>query len=359
MNVEECPECKSRDLARDYERAETACNKCGLVIDEGASFAVDEKVPTREGIPVDIDSYGGYESLGGDIKQLRVLLGQSKEKQTKEPQVIPYFKKTLKEGPEWRLKRLIDAASGRTDFTEKIEDELDEIKELFILPEFESLDLKLIRQRILKGAEMLRKDGLVGIKGIPAMDLAWWLTWRCTIDKYPENYEKFLSKIGSKRARQIRETHSKILKKTNIIEKSIFDIDPMEYNYESIICNLLIWNKGYARSVSPRQHTLAFGEMWARAEHRALDFYQRSGKQRVAKHLVAACLFFELCLDFEIRNWKFLPRTPKTWSKELGIAPRTFYDILSELKRAYPHHERVIVNVSRVLKGYSRLKASL
>ncbi len=32
--VETCPECNSKDLARDYERAEIICNECGLVIDE-------------------------------------------------------------------------------------------------------------------------------------------------------------------------------------------------------------------------------------------------------------------------------------------------------------------------------------
>ncbi len=32
--VEECPECRSKSLTRDYERAEIVCNDCGLVIDE-------------------------------------------------------------------------------------------------------------------------------------------------------------------------------------------------------------------------------------------------------------------------------------------------------------------------------------
>jgi transcription initiation factor TFIIB len=32
--IEECPECGSRELSRDYERAEIVCNNCGLVCDE-------------------------------------------------------------------------------------------------------------------------------------------------------------------------------------------------------------------------------------------------------------------------------------------------------------------------------------
>ena len=32
--IEVCPECGSRSLTRDYERAEIVCNECGLVIDE-------------------------------------------------------------------------------------------------------------------------------------------------------------------------------------------------------------------------------------------------------------------------------------------------------------------------------------
>ncbi len=32
--IEACPECGSRSLTRDYERAEIVCNNCGLVIDE-------------------------------------------------------------------------------------------------------------------------------------------------------------------------------------------------------------------------------------------------------------------------------------------------------------------------------------
>lgn len=32
--IEECPECLSRSLTKDYERAEIICNHCGLVIDE-------------------------------------------------------------------------------------------------------------------------------------------------------------------------------------------------------------------------------------------------------------------------------------------------------------------------------------
>jgi transcription initiation factor TFIIB len=32
--IEDCPECGSRSLTRDYERAEIVCNECGLVIDE-------------------------------------------------------------------------------------------------------------------------------------------------------------------------------------------------------------------------------------------------------------------------------------------------------------------------------------
>lgn len=32
--IEECPECRSKSLSRDYERAEIVCNICGLVIDE-------------------------------------------------------------------------------------------------------------------------------------------------------------------------------------------------------------------------------------------------------------------------------------------------------------------------------------
>ncbi|MEE8401606.1 MAG: transcription initiation factor IIB [Candidatus Hydrothermarchaeaceae archaeon] len=32
--IDECPECSSKSLASDYERAEVICNKCGLVIDE-------------------------------------------------------------------------------------------------------------------------------------------------------------------------------------------------------------------------------------------------------------------------------------------------------------------------------------
>jgi transcription initiation factor TFIIB len=32
--VEECPECGTKSLSRDYERAEIICNSCGLVIDE-------------------------------------------------------------------------------------------------------------------------------------------------------------------------------------------------------------------------------------------------------------------------------------------------------------------------------------
>ncbi len=32
--IDECPECNSKSLARDYERAEMICNACGLVIDE-------------------------------------------------------------------------------------------------------------------------------------------------------------------------------------------------------------------------------------------------------------------------------------------------------------------------------------
>ncbi|MEE9564347.1 MAG: transcription initiation factor IIB [Candidatus Hydrothermarchaeaceae archaeon] len=32
--IDECPECNSKSLARDYERAEMICNTCGLVIDE-------------------------------------------------------------------------------------------------------------------------------------------------------------------------------------------------------------------------------------------------------------------------------------------------------------------------------------
>lgn len=32
--IDECPECKGKSLASDYERAEVICNSCGLVIDE-------------------------------------------------------------------------------------------------------------------------------------------------------------------------------------------------------------------------------------------------------------------------------------------------------------------------------------
>ncbi len=32
--IEECPECGSKSLSRDYERAEIVCNNCGLVCDE-------------------------------------------------------------------------------------------------------------------------------------------------------------------------------------------------------------------------------------------------------------------------------------------------------------------------------------
>ncbi len=32
--IEDCPECGSRSLTKDYERAEVICNDCGLVIDE-------------------------------------------------------------------------------------------------------------------------------------------------------------------------------------------------------------------------------------------------------------------------------------------------------------------------------------
>jgi len=32
--TEECPECRGKSLAKDYERAEIICNDCGLVIDE-------------------------------------------------------------------------------------------------------------------------------------------------------------------------------------------------------------------------------------------------------------------------------------------------------------------------------------
>lgn len=32
--IEDCPECRSRSLTKDYERAEIVCNDCGLVIDE-------------------------------------------------------------------------------------------------------------------------------------------------------------------------------------------------------------------------------------------------------------------------------------------------------------------------------------
>lgn len=32
--IESCPECKSKSLTRDYERAEIVCNDCGFVIDE-------------------------------------------------------------------------------------------------------------------------------------------------------------------------------------------------------------------------------------------------------------------------------------------------------------------------------------
>lgn len=32
--IEDCPECGSKSLARDYERAEIVCNDCGLVVDD-------------------------------------------------------------------------------------------------------------------------------------------------------------------------------------------------------------------------------------------------------------------------------------------------------------------------------------
>src|SRR3989304_3324527 len=32
--TENCPECRSNSLTKDYERAEIVCNQCGLVIDE-------------------------------------------------------------------------------------------------------------------------------------------------------------------------------------------------------------------------------------------------------------------------------------------------------------------------------------
>jgi transcription initiation factor TFIIB len=32
--IVECPECGSRQLVHDYERAELVCNECGLVVDE-------------------------------------------------------------------------------------------------------------------------------------------------------------------------------------------------------------------------------------------------------------------------------------------------------------------------------------
>ncbi|MDI6654578.1 MAG: TFIIB-type zinc ribbon-containing protein, partial [Candidatus Hydrothermarchaeota archaeon] len=32
--TEICPECNSKSLTKDYERAEIVCNDCGLVIDE-------------------------------------------------------------------------------------------------------------------------------------------------------------------------------------------------------------------------------------------------------------------------------------------------------------------------------------
>lgn len=59
-DITECPECHSKDIAYDYERAEISCNRCGLVLDENiidqgpewrAFDHEQQKTRTRTGAP--------------------------------------------------------------------------------------------------------------------------------------------------------------------------------------------------------------------------------------------------------------------------------------------------------------------